>query len=179
MSSILDRIILICVSLLLLVVGLTAVGAPLLWDLPTAATRIGQYLAVHPWQTSLGGLLLALTGLHILFHTTASKKREIGIVRDTPLGQVRMNIRAIENLVVQTATAVRGVRNAEATIRPHDEGMEIDVSLVVLPDMSLPEISNEVQKRVEAYVRETVGVSVASIAVEVRNVAGAPKARVD
>lgn len=178
MSSFLDRMILICVSLFLLVVGLTAVGAPLLWDLPTAATRIGQYLAARPWQTSLGGLLLALTGLHILFHSTTSK-RELGIVRDTPLGQVRMNLRAIENLVVQTATGVRGVKHAEAVIRPHDEGMEIDVSLVVLPDLSLPEISNEVQQRVEQYVRETVGVSVVSIAVEVRNVAGAPKARVD
>jgi len=176
--KILDRVILVFVSLILLVIGLTGVGAPLFWDLSTTAARFGMFLATHPWETSLSGLLLALIGLHILF-ITASPKQEMGIVRDTTLGQVRTNIRAIENLVVRTATAVRGVKSVDASIRPHHDGVEIRVSLVALPDMNLPQISTEVQSRVEKYVREIVGVPVASVMVEVRNVAGASKARVD
>ena len=70
-------------------------------------------------------------------------------------------------------------RAAKDWLRAHGEGVGVGVSFNVLPDVKIPELSDEVQERVERAVREMAGLLVTDVAIEVRNVVGQPKARVE
>lgn len=174
----LDRAIVLFAAAVLGLTGSLIAAASLGWDPALAVAGLVGFLTERRVEAALLGLILLLGGLHLLF-MAAVPPREEGISRDTDLGQVRINLRAVETLVVRTAREVKGVRDVDATIRSHAEGVEIAVSLTVLPDLSIPGLSEEVQRRVDTYVRETAGVPVVGVTVEVRNVAGTSKARVE
>ena len=65
--------------------------------------------------------------------------------------------------------------------RLHQESGElaIDVSLLVTAERSVPEVTGEVEERVAQHVRDTVGIPVTRVGVEVRNIAPEPRARVE
>lgn len=176
--SVLDRIILLAVALFLLVLGLLGVVDALGWDSTPLWDQLAQFVSSRPIETGIIGLLFVLAALHIFFFA-GMQERDTSIVRETPLGQIRTHSRAIENLVVRSARNVRGVRDVEATVRPKENAVEIWVSLVAHSDVSIPEVTEQVQRQVEEEVRGTAGVPVSAVVVDVRNVAGQNKSRVE
>lgn len=176
--SVLDRLILIAVALLLLVLGLLGLVDALGWDATPLLDHLHLFLQSRRLEVGLISLLLVLAALHIFFFAGV-QERDTGIVRETPLGQIRTHSRAIENLVVRSARNVHGVRDVDAVVRPKDESVEIRVSLVAESGVNIPDVTEQVQRRIEEEVRATTGVSVAGIVVEVRNVAGQSKQRVE
>lgn len=175
---VLDRMLLLLAALLLTLLGIVGVLAALGWDPAGAAHEIATFLVVHRLEAAILGILLLAGGAHLGYHGLARPKQR-GIVRETQLGQVQIQYRAIENLVVRTAQEVKGVRDVEASIEASGEGVGIQISCNVLPEVRIPELCDEVQHRVDEAVREMVGVIVTSVTVDVRTVLGPVKSRVE
>jgi uncharacterized alkaline shock family protein YloU len=165
-------------SLILLVAGLIALFLAFGWDLSSQINGIVQFFLLHRIESALLGIILLIPGISLLY-LTLEQEKEFNIIQDTPLGQIRINLKAIETLVVRVAKEVKGIKDVDAHIYGAPEGVEILLSVVVTPEMAIPEISQEVQRRVEVAVRETAGVNTVNITIEVRNVSGPVKARVE
>lgn len=177
----LDRLIILFSSIMVVIAGLAISLFALGWDPMNSLFSVVTFLLKHRIESGVAGLILLLAGWHLIFFSVAPTE-EHGIMRETALGQVRIQYRAIENLVVRTAQQVEGVRDVEAHIASQGEGVEIRVSLNVLPEYSIPELSDAAQALIAESVQQVAGIDVATVAVEVRNVVGhakTPRARVE
>lgn len=175
-----DRFVITLAALLTLAVGglfLALVagwnGAPWAIDLIMAARGPARL------ETGLLALLAVAVGLYLI---AAAWRRsgDPGSIRQTgELGDVSVSLRAVESLVLQAASAVRGVREAAVRLRQEAGELLIDVSLLVTSERRVPEVTEEVQERVAQHVRDVVGVPVARVSVAVRNITPEHKSRVE
>lgn len=91
------------------------------------------------------------------------------IVQRAELGEIRISLVAIENLVQKTVREVGGVRETRTRVNPGAEGIKVKVHAVMNPENHLPSISKEIQEVIRRRVRETIGVEVEEVAVFIDN----------
>ncbi len=176
--NLVDRIIFGAIALLVvalaLVLAMSAFGYQGVGSVYALAGAVSQ----RPLETVIAAVVLTLTALHLLFFAL-QKESDDGIRQETEIGHVRISLRAVENLVYRTAREVQGIKDVEATVRPSPEGVAILISLVVHPNLPIPRISDEVTQRVRTQVRETVGVDVGDVSIDIRNISDEGRARVE
>lgn len=172
--SVWDRAVVLVSALVVTVVGLSAMvvglfgwnGAGLL-----ALPPVEEAARMRVAATGLGAAL-ALLGAAAVRPAVFRAGRERAIVRATGLGEVHISLRAIQSLARRAASQVQGIREAEVHVRPALSGdVSVQIHLTVLPDESIPELCDEVQARVDQYLRQTAGVSAGQITVWVRSIA--------
>lgn len=177
--SILDRSVIVLTALFLVVLALWTLISGLGWTGHGSAASVFQQLRIGPLESSVIALVLLLAALHLLFLGLHHEREEV-IRQETELGHVRITLRAVETLVKRAAQEIRGIKDVDVSVIPSPEGVAIDLAITVLPEISVPEISSDVSWRVQNRVRETIGIDVGSVSVEVRNIAsGEARARVE
>ncbi|HHV63054.1 MAG TPA: alkaline shock response membrane anchor protein AmaP [Firmicutes bacterium] len=140
---------------------------------------------IEAWGRGARGGLAAiafvalLIGIYLLELGFRTRRGPRAIIRGTSLGDVSISLAAIENLVRRAARQVRGIREVDTFVNASPEGIEVVLSVLVAPDLNIPEICDETQARLERYIRETVGVEATRIKVNVRNIATESRARVE
>jgi len=176
--SVIDRIVMSLAGLVLVVLGIdlaaSAVGYQGPGSLAPLLERWGGGLA----EGLVSGALALFLGAYVLVLCVRQEEDE-GIRQETEMGHVRISLRAIENLVRRVASEVRGIKDVEVEAHPSPEGVAVHLYLVVHPDTSIPEICDDVGRRVRSQVRETVGVDVGDVSVSIRNIAAGNRARVE
>lgn len=166
----LDRVILIlynfALAFLSSLIILLALGwtGPLLW-LNEALTRAQGRLLV-----GLVGAALLLVSLRLIY--LGFRRRYAGqtVIQETPLGEVRIALEAIENLVRKVARQVPGVRDVRAGVSNQPAGIAAFLRITVSPDISIPEVSDQIQTTVKNYVRNVVGIGVTEVRIAVENI---------
>lgn len=170
-----DRLVVLVASLVVVLGGLGILVVGLFGSAAGTVAGWWALMALDPRTRLLaaaGGAALALLGAAALRPAVARAGGERAIVRSTGLGEVHISVRAIQTLARRAASQVRGIREAEVHVRPTASGdVNVWVQLTVLPDESIPELCDEVQARVDQYLRQTAGVSCGRITVWVRGVA--------
>lgn len=172
----LDRAVILLASLILLALGLVGGLLVMGW---APLLNLAAQLASYRLEVAVAGILLLLVGSYLLVQSLSRSEPEGGVVRDTSLGTVQIQYRALETMVVKAAQEISGAKDVEATIKATPDGVRIRVSLNVLPGVKIPELADNVQKAVEEAVREMAGVLVTDVMVDVRNVVEQPKPRVE
>jgi len=94
------------------------------------------------------------------------------VVHDTEMGQVRISLVAVRNLVKRVASKVPGVKNVKAAVSLGESGLRVALELKVGVDANVPELADKIQKTVSSYVWDVAGVSVESVTVSVADVSG-------
>lgn len=117
----------------------------------------------------IAGFFLVISARFVYF-ALRKKYSGLAVVHETSLGEVRISLDAVENLVKKIARQVQGVRDVKGHVRLAPSGLRVVLRAVVSPDISIPSVSNEVQSSVKAYVRNVVGVDVAEVSVHVENI---------
>lgn len=92
------------------------------------------------------------------------------ILRQEPLGEVRICHKAVETLVLKAAREIKGIKECKTRIMHSDSGLTIFIRAVTYPDQGIPQITAEVQSAVKEYVENATGVVVAEIRVMIENV---------
>nr|WP_315989158.1 alkaline shock response membrane anchor protein AmaP [Desulforamulus aquiferis] len=92
------------------------------------------------------------------------------VVHDYMLGQVKISLQAIENLVKKVVYQVHGVKDVKPRVIQSTGGIGLHIKAVVAPDISIPEVSREIQHRVQEYLAETTGITVTTIKIYVENI---------
>lgn len=148
------------------------------------------WVPVHQWLENVlhpgGRLTVGIVGAAFLIVSgrlflMASIRRRGGqaITHETELGEVRISLDAVENLVRKVARGIKGVREVRARVDQGSQGLAAEVRGTIAPDVSIPEVSEEIQSAVKSYVRRVVGVEVAEVRIHVDNIAGEARRRVD
>lgn len=176
--KIIDRAIFGALGLVLLALAAMVVISVLGWRGIGSLEILLEGLYSRPIESFIGAGLLLVGGLYLL--SFASQKEEDTTIRQaTEIGHVQISMRAIETLVYRTAKDVRGIKDVEARVVPSPEGVAIALSIVVQPDQPVPSVCEEVGHLVRNQVRESMGIDVGDVSIEVRNISPPAKSKGD
>ena len=122
------------------------------------------------WAVGLIGAVFFLVSVRLI---AVAFRRQGGqpVVHETVMGEVRISLDAVENLIRKTARAIKGVREIKATVIHGKDGLHVLLKGTISPEVSIPEVSEEIQSSVRTYVKRVVGVELVDIRMEVENIA--------
>ncbi|MBE3598148.1 MAG: alkaline shock response membrane anchor protein AmaP [Limnochordaceae bacterium] len=170
---VIDRALVLVAGLVVVAVGFVGMTVGLFgWD---AGSTLSWWVAQDPNRgrvlVSAVGAALAIIGAAALRPAVRSAGRDRTIVRSTSLGEVHISVRAIQTLARRAASQVQGIREAEVQVTPSSVGdVNVRVILTVAPDEPIPELCDQVQSRIDQYLRQTAGVSCGQIRLVVRGI---------
>lgn len=121
--------------------------------------------------------LLILTGGRLFWANIRPARRHV-IVGEGSLGQVRIALTAIEDLVEKLVAQNSGVRDVKAKVLSLPQGIGIRVQTTVTPDTQIPGLSKTIQEQVKEKTLEVTGIPVQQVHVLVNSFA-ARKPRVE
>lgn len=169
-----DRLVVLLSGLLVMAAGFASLSMGLFgWD---GAAALSEWMAQQALQARVVeaavGAALALLGAAAIRPAFSRTGYERSIVRATGLGEIHVSLRAIQTLARRAAAQVQGIREVDVEVHPASAGdVNVRVAVTVAPDHSIPELCDEVQARIDQYLRQTAGVSCGQIRILVRGVA--------
>jgi len=166
-----DRVLLICYTLLVTFFGLLLLFIISGWWQQPVYFLLRSTDAFQ-WQQYISFLIgvLLLVGLRLLWVSLTRSRSGRVVVHDYKLGQVRISLVAVENLVKKVVYQVHGVKDVKPHVVETRGGMGLHIRAIVAPDISIPEVSKEIQQRVQAYILDTTGIAVNDIKIIVENI---------
>jgi uncharacterized alkaline shock family protein YloU len=173
-----DRFLSLLNGMVLLVFGIILVSV--MWR-PDWITDKLDVLTNHQlfWilATAVVTLILALMSLGMAFRRRHEEKT---IIHQTQFGEIQIAVSAVESLALRATKRIKGVKDAHVGVRADSTGLDVFIEVTVNPDLSIPQVSEEIRLRVDEYLQETIGIRMNSVKVLVTKVAGeAVKARVE
>lgn len=153
-------------------------------------TGIADYLARNVFSEGATGFRIAVFVTALIFFALSivfllsgfkSNKDKKAVSKHTNIGEIRISLNSIENIAINASRKVNGVKDSKTFVKKAEDGVEIEVRTVVMPDLSIPVISEDVQARVKKSVEDTAGIAVKHVKVIVDSIYGGItyKARVE
>jgi uncharacterized alkaline shock family protein YloU len=130
------------------------------------------------WALGISGICLVLTFFAIRM-SLRIRRQEKTVINQTQYGEIQITLSAIESLALRAVRKIKGVKDAHIGIRADLTGLDIFIEITVNPDLSIPQVSEEIRTKVDEYVFETTGIRVNAVKVLVTKVSGELKARVE
>ncbi len=115
-------------------------------------------------------LIFFALSIMFLLSGVKSNKDKKAVSKHTNIGEIRISLNSIENIAINASKRSNGVKETKTLVKKADDGVEIEVRIVVMPDLSIPVISEEVQGRVKKSVEESSGISVKQVKVIVDSI---------
>lgn len=161
------------ISFLMVVFSLAPAWVPLEQWLEQADSTGGRV------TIGLIGLAFLAASVRLIVFAFTRKGRGQAVVHETAMGDIRISMDAVENLVRKVARGVKGVRDVKAVVELGPNGLVTSLTGVIGPEVSIPEVSEEIQNAVKSYVRRVVGVDVAEVRIRVENISTDGRRRLD
>lgn len=167
--GIFDRIILSIYTLLLsflsfgvILISLRIISLDYIWT---------SFSYIHgQWEAALVGGVFFLVSVRLLLASLRSRGSKDTIIQHTDMGEVHIALSAVENLIEKAARHCKGVRGAKIHVTHNKEGLKVNIKVVISPENNVPSVSAEIQRKVQEYIKNTVGVELAEITVLVDNI---------
>lgn len=169
--GIFDRVLLTLFTLVMAVISFVFVVmaaaswlVPLLW--------IQGLLLADGGRWALGILAGAslIVSLRFLYFGFRKDRPDQTLIHETDMGEVRISLSAVENLVAKVARGLKGVRDVKATVYSHGGGLGVRIRGVVSPEVNVPDTAKLIQQAVTDYTKNVVGVEVTEVKVMVSNI---------
>ncbi len=168
--GIFDRIILTFFTLIVAffsgIVILLASG----WQVPLDFFWTTLSSVVGRWSVGLGGGLTLIIAVRFLYYGFHRYESDQTLVHESDLGEVRISIGAVESLVRKVAHKVKGVRDVRGWVSPSAGRLNVRLRTVISPDVSVPDVSGEIQNTVRDCLKNVVGVEAGEVRVFVENI---------
>ncbi len=164
-----DKIILsiyaISLSVISFIILLTSLG----WRVPLDVFQ--EALSVPNGQIAIGVISGILFIMSLRFVHVGVRRAPIhAVVHDNEMGEVRISLVAVRNLVKRVVSKIPGVKNVKAAVSLGEEGLRVALELRVGMDANVPELADKLQKAVSSYVWDVAGISVESVTVSIADV---------
>lgn len=171
MKNFLTRLVAVLLGIILLVVGIFIIAASS--DLvPVLGTRLklGAGEAYPVIALAGGANVVASLFLLLAIGFRPSRKPAETILQYSELGEVRISIAAIENMVLRVTQQHNAVKESSRKVVKTPRGLVIYLRARVLPDLNLPSLASELQQNINKYIEEVTGIKVAEVKVLVENI---------
>lgn len=157
---------------------------------PRVYTGISEFLANNVFADGATGNRIAVFAISLLFFIMSlifllsgikSNKDKKAVSKHTNIGEIRISLNSIENIALNASKKANGIKESKAVVKKMEDGVSVDVKIVVLPDLRIPEVSEEIQSRVKKAVEDSAGIPVKQVKVIVDSISSsvAFKARVE
>ena len=166
-----DRVLLALYSLgimiTLLFAGLVAAG----WTTPVIWLRAALQ---HTDSLIIIGVIVAvflIVSIKFFLQALSAEKQPLqAVVQETDMGQVRVSVEAIKNMVNRVTSQIKGVRDVKPKVSAFPEGVSIFLRVSVTPETNIPSASDEIQNKVGAYIEDVAGIKVKAVKILVDSV---------
>ncbi len=174
-----DRVVIGVMSLGYLGLSVLMVSLALGWT--NSLTYMEGYLAfaTNRWILGATGFLVFIISLTLFLGSFRVKPAKETTVHETGLGQVKITMPALEHLISKAAVNVQGVRDVKPMLRLAGETLKVALKVQVSPDVNIPQVSEELQKKVLEHLQNTAGITLKEIKVHVNRVSWDAKGRVE
>ncbi len=114
-------------------------------------------------------LLIALI-LLVLGLRSPSKKESTAVLKGSEYGEILISIDALENMVLRVVQQIQGIKDVSRSVSYTADGLVVRIRIRVMPDVSLPGLSGELQSKTKEYLEEITGIVVHEVKVMVENI---------
>lgn len=112
------------------------------------------------------GVILLTLGIYVFISTIKLQPRVKSVEVDRSLaGEVSITIPAIKLIIMKAVKKVEGIKEIKPVVNSGRDGLEIYLHMMINPDVSVPELSKNVQDGVRKYLEEIGGLKVAEVKV--------------
>ncbi len=115
-------------------------------------------------------IVLLLAGVRLFWVSVRKTKGRHVVLTERDLGQIKLSLQAIENLIEKVVSQINGVKEIKSNIFSVPQGIGIQIRASVTPEVNVPEVSAEIQERVKERVFEVTGLSVGTVKVLIENI---------
>lgn len=170
-----DRGLLLIYSLFLTLFFIGTMPWLLNWNLPFYVWPFGMwldpnYISMY-WQAYIVVvIILIMIGIRLFWVSIWPSGNHQAVVHDGALGQVRIALGAIENLVEKVVAQNSGIKEVKARVMGVPQGIGIIVRATVTPDIKIPEVSDAIQQQVKERVLEVTGITVHNVRILVESI---------
>ncbi|MBU7007637.1 alkaline shock response membrane anchor protein AmaP [Phosphitispora fastidiosa] len=166
-----DRVLLSLYALgimfILLLAGLAAAG----WTTPVDWLRVALLHMNNRLVLGVTAMVYFIVSVRFLFLALSSAKRPAqAVVQETGMGQVRVSVDALENMVRRVTAQIKGVRDVKPRVACLPEGVSVFLHVSMAPETNIPGTSDEIQQKVAAYIEEIAGIKVQAVKILVKSV---------
>lgn len=180
MNQTLDRIIIGILSFGYLVAAAVMVVTAFGWTTPLEVLLYYLLQATNHWLLGITGAFFFIVFLSLFISVFRAKPVRDTIVHETSLGSIKVTLPALENLVVKAARSVPGVREVKTHIKTSsDNAVSIQLKVQVQPDLNIPQMTEDLQIKVQEYMTKTTGINVHNVKVTVSKISWEAKSRVE
>jgi uncharacterized alkaline shock family protein YloU len=153
------------VFLLIVCVGLVQPWVPKdVVDLLTERGPVSITVAI------VSALLFLISVRFFYISIAAGSGKPPSIEQRTDFGDISISLETIENLSLKAAARVNGIKDIKARIQVGQAGLIIRIRAVIDGEVSIPALTEEVQRVVKAHVEDIAGVPVTSVNVFIANI---------
>lgn len=144
-----------------------------------AYVDIADYLAQNVFTSGASGYRIAVFTIALIFFALSlmfllsgikSNKDKKAVSKYTNIGEIRISLNSVENIALNASKKAGGIRESRAVVEKAEDGVNIEVRIVVMPDLSIPVISEDVQSRVKKAVEDASGIIVKQVKVVVDSI---------
>ncbi|MGI6574518.1 MAG: alkaline shock response membrane anchor protein AmaP [bacterium] len=169
--NIFDRILFLIAVLSLALLSLFILSLSLgLFPLDYLGTSISAFYG--RFDLALIVFLFLLASIRLFFVAFGKQRHFKSIIIKGELGDIKIALIAIENLVHKVVREMPGVKQIKAKVHPAAEGVVIKVKTVLNPEYTIPTTAAKLQELVGQRVQETMGIQVYKTEVLVENIGG-------
>ncbi len=165
-----DRIILTVYTFSLTFISVVIIAMSLGYGAPIDYLQTNLQRANGRWVIGLLGAAFFFVSIRLLYYAFRRRHPSQTVIHDTAMGEIRVSLDAVGNLLRRIGQQSVGVREVKPRVFNDEGGIAVELNLWVSPDVSVPEISDEIQNKVKKYVREVVGVDVTEISIFVEDI---------
>ncbi len=166
-----DRVLLSLYSLGVMAVLLIVVLAAAGWTTPVEWFRVAILHVNDRLVIGVAAAVYLLLSIRFLFLALSTEKRPAqAVVQETAMGQVRVSVDALENMVRRVTAQIKGVRDIKPRVACLPEGISVFLHVTMAPETNIPGTSDEIQQKVGAYIEEIAGIKVQAVKILVKSI---------
>ena len=166
-SVIFSVVVLILSTILMLTIG--GVLAPYFGANTMAWIVESNFLSKILFVLALVFFVLSLR--EIIFGKKPEPEGKEGIILENESGKLVISKECLEGLVAGVGRELTGTESISSrTYLDLEKNVTVDINIVVNKDISIKEISNELQKRVRAALKQTVDLDVKYVNIKIKNI---------
>lgn len=128
--------------------------------LEKAENFLQLFYADDSLRTALVAIAVLIAGLSLIINRwiNGGNKKDNVIAFDNPSGRVTLSVVALEDLVKRLTFRISEVKDVKADIFAVKEGIQVKMKLALCSDVSIPEITSQVQEMVKSKIQDTIGI---------------------
>lgn len=176
--NILNRIILTIYMIFMVMISLCIIALPFnLIPLDMIELIIREISS--KWYYSLVGLLLFIISLRLLLSgITQDNRTKRGIIKPAEFGDIKISVETFESLALRIVKQIPGIKDVKVKVELGSSDVTVYTRLLVMPDVTIPQVVGEVQSKIKNYIESTTDIGVKEVRVVVDDVASVAVARV-